>query len=52
MTEPGLADTTMVANWAFKPQFNDGLLEPFTGPISDVWRMGLSEGFAAGALPV
>ena len=41
----------MVANWAFRPQFIDGLLVPNTGRISDTWRIGLSEGLARGELP-
>jgi hypothetical protein len=42
----------MVASWAFRPQFKDGLSTPFTGLISEIWRIGLSEGSAAGTLPV
>jgi hypothetical protein len=37
-----------VASWVFRPQFNEGLFEPFPGPISDIRQMGISEGFALG----
>jgi hypothetical protein len=42
----------MVASLAFRPQFKDGLFAPFTGLMSEIWRMGLSEGCAPGTLPV
>ncbi len=40
-TLPGFAGTTSSAFWALRPQVRSGLLDPLTGPMSEMSRIGL-----------